>query len=39
MEKGKPEGGNIGFLDGHSSWRHFEDMYERYTREGVFFWW
>jgi prepilin-type processing-associated H-X9-DG protein len=31
MEKGNPEGNNIGFLDGHASWRHFEDMYERYT--------
>jgi prepilin-type N-terminal cleavage/methylation domain-containing protein/prepilin-type processing-associated H-X9-DG protein len=38
MEKGKPEGGNIGFLDGHGSWRHFKDMYERYT-EGYDFWW
>ncbi len=39
MDKGKPEGGNIGFLDGHTSWRHFKDMYERYTQQGVFFWW
>lgn len=38
MEKGKPDGGNMGFLDGHASWRHFEDMYERYEM-GVSFWW
>jgi len=38
MEGVKPEGGNIGFLDGHASWRHFEDMYERYERD-VIFWW
>ena len=40
MEGEKPEGGNIGFLDGHASWRHFEDMYERYTPpQAVDFWW
>ncbi|MBW2567003.1 MAG: type II secretion system protein [Deltaproteobacteria bacterium] len=40
MEGEKPEGGNIGFLDGHASWRHFKDMYERYTPpQAVDFWW
>jgi len=39
MEKGKPDGGNMGFLDGHASWRHFEDMYERYSKQGVNFSW
>jgi len=38
MERNKPDGGNIGFLDGHASWRHFEDMYERRDK-GVMFWW
>jgi len=39
MDKRDPDGGNIGFLDGHQEWRHFENMYQRYTRQGVFFWW
>ena len=40
MKKGKPEGGNMGFLDGHASWRHFKDMYERYSPpQAVDFWW
>ena len=39
MEGEKPDGGNIGFLDGHAAWRHFADMYERYSIQGVAFWW
>ena len=39
MDKRDPDGANIGFLDGHQEWRHFENMYQRYTRQGVFFWW
>jgi prepilin-type N-terminal cleavage/methylation domain-containing protein/prepilin-type processing-associated H-X9-DG protein len=35
----EPSGGNIGFLDGHVTWRHFKDMYERYGIQGVIFWW
>jgi prepilin-type N-terminal cleavage/methylation domain-containing protein/prepilin-type processing-associated H-X9-DG protein len=35
----EPSGGNIGFLDGHVTWRHFEDMYQRYEIQGVIFWW
>jgi len=38
IKNGIPEGGNIGFLDGHASWPHFKDMYERYTQD-VDFWW
>lgn len=38
MAGDKPAGGNIGFLDGHASWRHFDDMHERYLK-GVMFWW
>lgn len=39
MDRRDPDGANIGFLDGHQEWRHFENMYQRYTRQGVFFWW
>lgn len=39
MDKRDPDGANIGFLDGHQEWRHFENMYQRYTKQGVFFWW
>jgi prepilin-type N-terminal cleavage/methylation domain-containing protein/prepilin-type processing-associated H-X9-DG protein len=37
----EPTGGNIGFLDGHVTWRHFEDMYQRYKPpwQNVIFWW
>lgn len=35
----EPSGGNIGFLDGHVTWRHFEKMYQRYGIQGVIFWW
>lgn len=35
----EPTGGNIGFLDGHVTWRHFENMYQRYGIQGVIFWW
>ena len=35
----EPTGGNIGFLDGHVAWRHFEAMYQRYGIQGVIFWW
>ena len=38
-DPGEPTGGNIGFLDGHVAWRHFEDMYQRYSIQGVIFWW
>ncbi len=35
-----PAGGNIGFLDGHVTWRHFEKMYQRYKPpQDVIFWW
>jgi prepilin-type N-terminal cleavage/methylation domain-containing protein/prepilin-type processing-associated H-X9-DG protein len=39
MARRDPDGGNIGFLDGHGEWRHFEDMHERYGIQGVVFWW
>ncbi len=39
MDKKDPDGANVGFLDGHQEWRHFENMYQRYTKQGVFFWW
>ncbi|MCF7974137.1 MAG: type II secretion system GspH family protein [Phycisphaerae bacterium] len=39
MRGDKPDGGNIAFLDGHAAWRHFEAMYERYSIQGVVFWW
>jgi len=32
---GRPEGGNILYVDGHVSWRPFEEMENRYMR----FWW
>ena len=35
----EPTGGNIGFLDGHVTWRPFKDMYQRYRVQGVIFWW
>ena len=35
----EPTGGNIGYLDGHVSWRHFKNMYQRYSIQGVHFWW
>lgn len=40
----KPEGGNIGFADGHVSWRMYgdavnPDMRWRYTTDGMRFWW
>ena len=35
----EPAGSNIGFLDGHVTWRHFEKMYQRYGIQGVVFWW
>ena len=38
-EPGEPAGSNVGFLDGHVSWRHFEKMYQRYGIQGVVFWW
>jgi prepilin-type N-terminal cleavage/methylation domain-containing protein/prepilin-type processing-associated H-X9-DG protein len=38
MDRRDPDGANIGFLDGHQEWRHFENMYQRYTKQGVFFW-
>jgi prepilin-type processing-associated H-X9-DG protein len=39
MDSREPNGGNIGFLDGHVAWRHFKEMYERYSVQGVVFWW
>jgi len=39
MDSREPDGGNIGFLDGHVAWRHFKEMYERYSVQGVVFWW
>lgn len=38
-QPGEPDGSNIGFLDGHVNWRHFEDIYQRYGIQGVVFWW
>ena len=35
----EPAGSNIGFLDGHVTWRPFKDMYQRYRVQGVTFWW
>jgi hypothetical protein len=32
-----PEGGHIGFKDGHGAWRKFKDMDQR-AKEGVGFW-
>jgi prepilin-type N-terminal cleavage/methylation domain-containing protein len=29
LKKGTPEGGNIGFKDGHAAWRKFEEMDQR----------
>ncbi|MEN6308799.1 MAG: type II secretion system protein [Anaerohalosphaeraceae bacterium] len=34
----KPDGGNIGFADGHVNWRPFDEMKHRYT-VGQWFWW
>ena len=31
LRKGKPEGGNILFLDGHQDWRNFTEMEMRFT--------
>lgn len=39
MDSRDPDGANISFLDGHQEWRHFADMHQRYTKQGVFFWW
>jgi len=39
MKRDEPDGANIGFLDGHAGWRHFGEMYERYSIQGVSFWW
>jgi prepilin-type N-terminal cleavage/methylation domain-containing protein/prepilin-type processing-associated H-X9-DG protein len=39
MKGEKPDGGNIAFLDGHAVWRNFDQMYERYSVQGVSFWW
>lgn len=35
---GKPLGGNVGFKDGHTSWRKFNEMSVR-TKSGQAFWW
>lgn len=34
----EPTGGNIGFLDGHVEWRHFNLMENRYGSR-IIFWW
>ena len=34
----EPEGGNIGFLDGHIEWRDFEDMEDR-VGSTTHYWW
>jgi prepilin-type N-terminal cleavage/methylation domain-containing protein len=37
--KGKyPDGGHLGFKDGHAAWRRFDDMNQR-ARSGRGFWW
>jgi type II secretory pathway pseudopilin PulG len=33
-----PDGGNVGFKDGHVAWRKFDDMRSR-TSAGAYFWW
>jgi type II secretory pathway pseudopilin PulG len=33
-----PDGGNVGFKDGHVAWRKFDDMTSR-TASGPYFWW
>jgi prepilin-type processing-associated H-X9-DG protein len=40
MEKEKPAGGNLLFLDGHSAWRPFKQMQQKYDcrDRNVFFW-
>ncbi|MGA2092668.1 MAG: type II secretion system protein [Sedimentisphaerales bacterium] len=38
LKKGRPEGGNILFLDGHTVWRPFSEMQRRYGGS-PFFWW
>jgi prepilin-type N-terminal cleavage/methylation domain-containing protein/prepilin-type processing-associated H-X9-DG protein len=38
MLKGKPEGGNILFMDGHVDWRPFKDMKLRAQSGNVQFW-
>jgi len=43
LRKGRPEGCNIVFLDGHQDWRNFSEMEMRYTPGGnggpPFHWW
>jgi len=39
MYKKDPDGINIGFLDGHQEWRHFDKTHQRYMIQGVYFWW
>ncbi len=35
----RPYGGNVGFLDGHVTWRPYSDMEMRLSRGGVLQWW
>jgi prepilin-type processing-associated H-X9-DG protein len=39
MDKKDPDGANIGFLDGHQEWRHFENMCQPYQKQGLYLWW
>lgn len=39
MDRGDPDGGNVGFLDGHGGYGHFEDRHERYGVQGGVFCW
>jgi prepilin-type N-terminal cleavage/methylation domain-containing protein/prepilin-type processing-associated H-X9-DG protein len=39
LKKDEPSGGNIGFLDGHVSWRRFKDMESRYGGDPTEYWW
>jgi prepilin-type N-terminal cleavage/methylation domain-containing protein/prepilin-type processing-associated H-X9-DG protein len=34
----EPQGGNIGFLDGHVEWRHWDKMKNRYGGNPCFWW-
>jgi len=38
VRRDKAKGGNIGFVDGHTEWRKFEDMQMR-IQQGPYHWW
>jgi hypothetical protein len=39
MHRRDPDCANIGFWDAYQEWRHFENMYQGYQKQGVYFWW